>query len=275
MNDMLKKYFKTMIDSNRMSHAFLICNVKYNNLKDELNEILSDYFFNGKKIESLLNDVIIINPSNQKILKEDIINLKDELKLKSQFNQNRVYIICEAEKMNDFAANSLLKFLEEPEENIYAFLLTENINKVLSTIKSRCQIINIGSKNVFNLNNYDEDLINKSINVLKLIEEKKENAIPYIYDFFNKKEDKNVISNFLEIAKYFYKDSLNYKLSQNTNYFVNNDDFIIQVSSINSEKTLINKIMIIFSLESMLEYNMNINLLIDKLVLELGMIKNE
>ena len=43
--------------------------------------------------------------------------------------------------MNDYASNSLLKFLEEPEKNIYAFLISSNVMKVLETIKSRCQLI--------------------------------------------------------------------------------------------------------------------------------------
>ena len=37
------------------------------------------------------------------------------------------------------AMNSLLKFLEEPVEEVYAILTTKNINKVLPTIQSRCR----------------------------------------------------------------------------------------------------------------------------------------
>ncbi len=40
------------------------------------------------------------------------------------------------------AANSLLKFLEETDGNITTILITEKIQKVLSTIQSRCQILN-------------------------------------------------------------------------------------------------------------------------------------
>ena len=45
MNNILKEYFDTISSSNRLSHAFLICNSDYDNLKEDLSRILSDYFF--------------------------------------------------------------------------------------------------------------------------------------------------------------------------------------------------------------------------------------
>ena len=47
--------------------------------------------------------------------------------------------------MTPGAANSLLKFLEEPTGNIHFILLTEQLSKVLITIQSRCQIIRFQS----------------------------------------------------------------------------------------------------------------------------------
>ena len=41
------------------------------------------------------------------------------------------------------ASNSMLKFLEEPEDGIIAILMTNNINNVLSTIISRCKVIKL------------------------------------------------------------------------------------------------------------------------------------
>ena len=43
--------------------------------------------------------------------------------------------------MNTSAANSLLKFLEEPVGNFLAILETESVGRILPTIQSRCQII--------------------------------------------------------------------------------------------------------------------------------------
>jgi DNA polymerase-3 subunit delta' len=53
-------------------------------------------------------------------------------------NAKRIYIINLIEHSTSEAINSLLKFLEEPDEDTYAIITTENINNVLPTIISRC-----------------------------------------------------------------------------------------------------------------------------------------
>ena len=55
------------------------------------------------------------------------------------------------------ALNSLLKFLEEPNQNIYAIFTAQSEFGILPTIKSRCQNIKIlSSFNINNLENNDE-----------------------------------------------------------------------------------------------------------------------
>jgi len=63
------------------------------------------------------------------------------LKLKSYEGGYKVMIIWMAEKMNMSAANKLLKLLEEPPEKTVFLLLTENEEQLITTIKSRCQIL--------------------------------------------------------------------------------------------------------------------------------------
>ena len=55
----------------------------------------------------------------------------------------RVYIIYGFERLSTIISNKIFKFIEEPQNNIYAILLTENIEKILPTIISRCQILNL------------------------------------------------------------------------------------------------------------------------------------
>ena len=69
-----------------------------------------------------------------------------ELKRRFQYRSSsgtpaQVYVIEEAEKMTAQAANSLLKFLEEPGAPVIALLLTENGHALLPTIRSRAQWI--------------------------------------------------------------------------------------------------------------------------------------
>ncbi len=63
------------------------------------------------------------------------------LKLKSYEGGYKIMIVWMAEKMNISAANKLLKLLEEPPEKTVFILITENEDQIISTIKSRCQVL--------------------------------------------------------------------------------------------------------------------------------------
>lgn len=63
------------------------------------------------------------------------------LKLKSYEGGYKIMIIWMAETMNIAASNKLLKLLEEPPEKTVFLLVTENEEQIISTIKSRCQIL--------------------------------------------------------------------------------------------------------------------------------------
>ncbi len=55
---------------------------------------------------------------------------------------NRIAIIYPADTMNLASANALLKLLEEPPANTYLLLVTDQLAKLLPTIRSRCQVVN-------------------------------------------------------------------------------------------------------------------------------------
>ena len=63
------------------------------------------------------------------------------LKLKSYEGGYKVMIIWMAEKMNTSAANKLLKLIEEPPEKTVFILVAENDEQIITTIKSRCQML--------------------------------------------------------------------------------------------------------------------------------------
>lgn len=88
------------------------------------------------KIEPTKNDS---STTNATIKKEQIIDLEKEFTLTSK--DIRVFIINEIDKATSGSSNTLLKFLEEMKENCYAILITDNLNSVISTIRSRSQII--------------------------------------------------------------------------------------------------------------------------------------
>ena len=91
-------------------------------------------------------DVMILDGSKATIKKEDVLNVESRFE-KTAFETKgiMIYIVHLVENMTLEAVNSILKFLEEPEGEVYAFLTTNNLNNVLPTIISRCQTLNLKS----------------------------------------------------------------------------------------------------------------------------------
>ena len=77
---------------------------------------------------------------NTRIKKKDIVNLQDFFSSTSAEKANRrIYILNQFDEATKDAQNSLLKFIEEPSDEIYAILIADEKTNVLSTIQSRCQ----------------------------------------------------------------------------------------------------------------------------------------
>ncbi|TVP91972.1 DNA polymerase III subunit delta' [Alkalibacterium sp.] len=86
-------------------------------------------------------DVVELAPDGQSIKIGQIRGLKEEFTKSGMESRRKIVIVEDVEKMTNQAANSLLKFLEEPEGEIIVFLLTTARQTLLPTIVSRCQII--------------------------------------------------------------------------------------------------------------------------------------
>ena len=86
-------------------------------------------------------NVNIIEAEESTIKKEQITALLKESSMKTLEKGSRIHIIKDADKLNQASSNALLKFIEEPFANHYIVLTTENANKMLTTILSRCQLI--------------------------------------------------------------------------------------------------------------------------------------
>lgn len=87
-------------------------------------------------------DIIKLDGSKAIIKKEDVLNIENRFE-KTAFETKgiMIYIVNQVENMRVEAVNSMLKFLEEPESEIYAFLTTNNVNNIPPTIVSRCQVL--------------------------------------------------------------------------------------------------------------------------------------
>jgi len=75
--------------------------------------------------------------------KEESSHILKKLSLKSFSGRHKFMIIWLPEKMNATSANKLLKLLEEPPEETYFFLVSDNTDAILPTITSRTQFVRI------------------------------------------------------------------------------------------------------------------------------------
>ena len=90
---------------------------------------------------------VSVEESKKQISIEQIRQVNEFLKLSSSLSRHRVVFIQEAERMNHFAANALLKSLEEPPENAYLVLHTTQLSKILPTLRSRCRLMHLPNPN--------------------------------------------------------------------------------------------------------------------------------
>jgi len=94
-----------------------------------------------KVIYSEHPDVAMVVSRNRNILVDAVRDLEREANFLPYEAGARVFIVDDAEKMNDAASNALLKTLEEPPPTAYIFLITSRPDSLLATIRSRCQMI--------------------------------------------------------------------------------------------------------------------------------------
>ena len=80
-------------------------------------------------------------PDKRDISIAQLRDVQRDLAMRPYEAQRAACILEPAEKMNISSANSFLKTLEEPPGNAILFLITENADMLLATIRSRCQVL--------------------------------------------------------------------------------------------------------------------------------------
>ncbi len=295
------------INKNRNSHAYLfetkgygkaldvalafvkalLCENKYINNKNCKNCSICQTIDDGNSV-----DVKIINPLTNQIKIEQIEELKRDFFKTSITGRKKIYIINEAQKLNDKAQNSLLKFIEEPEDDIIAILIVENKYQLYETIVSRCQVVSFNNSfeiegdKVLKIANY---LHNDSESIKKYIEEDK-GKIDNIIHLVNYFEENGQVNTHIEIHRLlfqydydieevfkililYYKDVLNYLLKRKIHIFTSNVDDLAKISKKNTKDKIVRKINILLELIQYLKVNVNKKMIIDKLLIMLGGVK--
>lgn len=111
---------------------------------------VSDYFLSSFKELALANpyfteqdlyEAISLESKSAVISANEARKIFEKLSLKAAEAAYKTIIIYLPEKMNPEASNKLLKLLEEPPQGTLFLLITHASERILQTIRSRCQII--------------------------------------------------------------------------------------------------------------------------------------
>lgn len=255
-----------------------------------------------KRIEQLCNpNIFIISPDGETIKKEQIDDLEHEFSMVA--DSKRVFIIKDIEKASLSASNSLLKFLESMHENDFGILLTENINVVLPTIRSRSVMVHFlpkskqqisqelikkgivgdNSRAIATLTNNSSEaitmasdkILNQIIELVKKIgidiEDNPQDVTMVLVNdgIFLKQLEKKYHLYFLDLFINMQSDKVKKQLDMENLVFEDTLEFCQLILSRKQEVKILE---IILSYKEKLKYNINIDLMYSSMFIEIGMV---
>jgi DNA polymerase III subunit delta' len=86
-------------------------------------------------------DLYVLEPLGEMIRIDDVRALRHDLHMRPFEGERRVYLVLDAQRMNEDAADALLKDLEEPPEYATIVLVATELGPLPPTILSRCQLV--------------------------------------------------------------------------------------------------------------------------------------
>ncbi len=100
-------------------------------------------------VDNKYADIEIVDGTKGMIKKEFIVKATEHLTQTAiESAGKKILYIKNIENANKQSLNSLLKFIEEPQPNTFIIMTTNDLNNVLTTIKSRSQVMKLRPKNV-------------------------------------------------------------------------------------------------------------------------------
>ncbi|MBO5488411.1 MAG: DNA polymerase III subunit delta' [Eubacterium sp.] len=182
-------------------------------------------------------------------IREQVCNTMDVKPFSSPY---KIYVIQDAEKMNEAAQNALLKTIEEPPEYGVVILLTSNIGALLPTIQSRCLIMEFRPLSNSIVEEYlrtqghvpdylakasaafaqgnlgkamryatSEDFIDRKNSILNLLRHVKDMSVSEMLDVIKDLGTrKDEIRDYIDLMQLWYRDVLIFKATKNVNQLV-------------------------------------------------------
>jgi len=241
------------IDPNNVSYKFAV-NGTHSNLF-----ILDAFDEENIKIEKIRNLLLFLNKT-------------------TYYKGLKLILIDNADKLNINSSNALLKAIEEPSKDTYFFIINNDSQVLLSTIKSRCINFNISlnfyeKKNIFNkiiekddfnisefdLNNFlyfeSHGNLIRYLNIFKnsnlSISKNYSSCIKYLMEIYSAKNDKRVLNMLSVFIQNYYNKLALQNSSLINNYYINLIKILYLID--NTKKFNLDKKNLIFSIDKIIQ----------------------
>lgn len=248
-------------------------------------------------------DVLFITPDGASIKIDQIRALQKEMAMRAVESKHKVYIIEHVDKMTTQAANSLLKFLEEPPAGVLAVLLTEHGHAILPTILSRCQMVQFSplsadaiAQELFSLGvlpgmarvashittNVEEAILlgqsesfaqlrNLVIQLVQECKQRNSSALFTIHDMLQKSDkSKEELPLFLDLLILWLRDILYVQVGRHAHLINNDQQDVLQGQALVWTKAeLLHGIDLVMETKNRIERNANAQLALERLVLQI------
>jgi DNA polymerase III subunit delta' len=248
-------------------------------------------------------DYFLVAPSGQFIRIDAIREIQDKMKFKPLEAIRRVFIIDDADKMNDQAANALLKTLEEPSLSNILILITNRPYSLLPTVISRCLHIRFNPLSIEMVAQFLIDRIGideqkalllaalSSGSIGRALELNSDEVIAFRTETFkllaatqNDKplsiirfgafwgQDKKEIGLGLDILNSFFRDALIFKETKKTSALINQDksSFVASIAKRLSGEQILRNIGLVERAGEAIERNSNKSLTLESMAFKLN-----
>lgn len=143
------------------------------------------------------------------ILVDQVRQLRADAYIRPNEADRKVFIIEDAQTMNDSAQNALLKVLEDGPQYLSFLLLTDNAQQLLSTIRSRCEILSLTARPGEDLPEADEELQKTAVELAGLLIDGEERALVELTTVLEgKKPDKDTLLTLFDLVENALRDQL-------------------------------------------------------------------
>lgn len=272
-------YIKEALKSGRLSHSYLISGSEEISLgKSIAKHVLCKQEHTGcgscssclKLASDNHPDMMFIEPDGASIKNAQVEAFQEFIYIRPFESANKIVVFQKAHLMTDRAQNRILKVLEEPPEYAVFIFLTSQMDLMLDTVLSRCQVI---SEDETTEPVLDKVMMEKVLELAKGIETADVGRV-FEYGPYLKKE-KEKISEFLMMLSILLRDALIYRETNNIHLItrqnlsiLNYKDNVFSLSKGLSRTKNIALIECIEETDLKLKNNMNFDLTIDKLLVK-------